>query len=223
MRWFSRFAAFIFQSYSCYLYESSLIKRSEADFLPRIRNSIFSLITSEQQLDELESAGLELSHIDTEARSMLGRGTVAGLLFVGRELVSVEWVALNEQANRIINIYPLKIDFRQKETYASGVWTNPKFRRNGLHTYVYYKVYDFLRENGIRTVRSIVATDNLAAQKAHNRFAPQEKIYARAHYLRILGLHFWNEEPFNQQSAARWLDVGDLSEKARNAARFTSR
>ena len=190
---------FIFQSYSCYLYESSLIKRNEAEFLPGIQNFTLKIVTAKQQLDELESAGFDLSLCDGEARSLLEKGAVAGLLFVNRELASVEWAAMNAQANRAINIYPLKIDFSQKEVYASGVWTNPKFRRSGLHKYVYYKLYDFLRENGIKTVKSIVAIDNLAAQKAHQRFAPHERIYARARYLRIFGLHFWSETPINQQ------------------------
>jgi ribosomal protein S18 acetylase RimI-like enzyme len=205
MRFLKRLAAFVFQSYFCDLYESTLIERNEADFLPRIRNLTFHIVYTAQRLDELVSAGFDLAHSNTETRSMLEQGAVVGLLFVDRELASMEWAATSEQANRAINIYPLKINFSQKEAYASGVWTNPKFRRNGLHIYVYYKVYDHLRNAGIATIRSIVATDNIAAQKAHDRFAPQEKRYARAHYLRILGLQIWKEELFNRQSTARLL------------------
>jgi ribosomal protein S18 acetylase RimI-like enzyme len=206
MSLFKKILVFIFQSYSCCLYESSLVKRNEDDFRPEIRNFTFKVITAPQQLDELVSAGYDLSLCDPETRSILGKGAVAGFLFVGRELASTEWAAMSKNANKAINIYPLKIDFSQKEAYASGVWTNPQFRRKGLHTYVYYKVYEFLRENGIKTVRSIVATDNLAAQKAHDKFAPQEKVYARARYLRLLGLHFWNEFPFSHQTALGLFD-----------------
>lgn len=194
MNLFNRLAALTFQSYSCYLYESTLIKRNEADFLPRVGNLTFKLVTKIPQLDELASAGFDLSQIDTETRSALEKGAMAGLLFVDSELASMEWAAMTEQANRAINIYPLKIDFSQKEAYASGVWTNPKFRRNGLHTYVYYKVYDFLRINGVKTVRSIVAIENIAAQKAHEKFAPHEKLHGRARYLKILGFQFWSEK-----------------------------
>lgn len=196
----------MFQSYPCYLYENALIKRNETDFLPRIRNFTFHIVTTRQQLEELVSAGFNLSQANKEAWSILEQGAVAGLLFVDRELASMEWAAMSERANRFINIYPLKIDFPQKEAYASGVWTNPKFRQKGLHTYVYYKLYDFLRQCGITTVRSIVATDNVAAQKAHERFAPQEKIYATARYSRILGLQFWSEGMARRKPAARSLD-----------------
>jgi ribosomal protein S18 acetylase RimI-like enzyme len=132
---------------------------------------------------------------------LIQKGAAAGLIFVGKELASMEWVAMTERANKAINLYPLKIDFQQKEAYASGVWTNPKFRHKGLHVYVYYKVYDFLRENGITSIFSIVASDNLAAQKAHQRFSPQERVYGRARYLNILGIPFWIEYPFEKPSA----------------------
>ncbi len=202
MKWLKKFLAFGFQSYACNLYESTLVKRNETDFLPRIQNLTFDIVTTRQQYDELVSAGFDLSQTGSEARSMLDQGAVVGLIFAGKELASMEWAAMTDKANRAINIYPLKIDFSQKEAYASGVWTNPKYRRNGLHTYVYYRVYDYLRRNGVMTVRSIVATDNVAAQKAHMRFAPQEKIYARARYLRLLGLQFWNERLLTQPSTA---------------------
>jgi hypothetical protein len=205
MRFLKRLGNFVFQSYYCDIYDSTLIQRNEADFLPTIGNYSFTMVTTEQQLDDLESSGFKLSQIDSEARSMLQRGAAAGLLFVDRELVSMEWVATNDLANKAINIYPLKINFLQKEAYASGVWTNPRFRRKGLHIYVYYKVYDFLRINDIEIVKSIVATDNIAARKAHERFAPQEKIIGRAHYWRILGIQFWSEGFVDQKSNAKLL------------------
>jgi ribosomal protein S18 acetylase RimI-like enzyme len=206
MGWLKRFEDFAFKNYSCYLYENNLVKRNEAGFLPKILNINFCIVMTKQQVYDLQSAGFDLSDNVTETLAMLEQGAVVGFLFVDRELASMEWVAMNERANRAINIYPIKIDFSKKEAYASGVWTRPKFRGKGLHTYVYFKVYDFLRTNGITTVRSIVAIDNIAAQKAHEKFAPQEKIYARARYWRILGLQFWNEGPLNQPSNAGLLE-----------------
>jgi len=200
---FSRLTAFIFQSYSCYLYKNTLIKSNEANFLPKIGNISFEVITSETQLDGLIAAGFHMPSMDKETRSMLRKGAMAGFLFVNKELASLEWVATNQQANAAINMYPLRIDYSKKQAYASGVWTKPKFRGKGLHTYVYYRIYDFLRENGISTVLSIVATDNLAAQRAHDKFAPHEKIYAQARYLRILGVNFWKETPLSQRTPVR--------------------
>ena len=203
---FNGLAEVAFQSFSCYLYESLLVERDEADFLPRLGNLTFNLVKSKAQVDALANSGFKLSPLNAEARSMLEQGALAGLLFVGKELASMEWAAANERANRAINIYPLKIDFSRKEAYASGVWTAPEFRRKGLHACVYFKLYDALRKNGIVTVKSIVATDNIAAQKAHQRFAPQERVYATARYLKILGMQIWTEEPLHQPSAIRRLE-----------------
>jgi hypothetical protein len=46
------------------------------------------------------------------------------------------------------------------------------------------------------TVKSIVEVHNSAALKAHERFAPEEKKESEAHYLRVMGLHFWRETPY---------------------------
>jgi ribosomal protein S18 acetylase RimI-like enzyme len=183
----------IFQSFECYLFESKLIKRNEFAFLPKISNFEVYIITAKKQLDELGQRGINLTMVDAEACSAIGKGAIAVFLIVNGELASMEWAVLTEEANKMINIYPLKIDFARKEAYASGSWTDPKYRFKGLHIYVYYKVYEFLREQGITTVKSIVATDNIAAQKAHTKFIPEEKVYARARYIRILGFKFWNE------------------------------
>jgi ribosomal protein S18 acetylase RimI-like enzyme len=206
MVWLRKLVDFMFNSYSCYLYENSLIKRNEADFLPGISNLSFEIVSTKQHVHELQSNGFDMSKFDKQALSMLEQGAVVGVLFVDKELASMEWVAMNKQANRAINIYPIKIDYSIKEAYASGVWTKPKFRRRGLHTYVYYKVYDFLRQNGITVVRSIVAIDNKAAQRAHAKFAPQEKIYAKVHFWKVMWMQFWKEERLDQLHRAGLLN-----------------
>jgi ribosomal protein S18 acetylase RimI-like enzyme len=201
MSLFNGLAEAAFQRFSCYLYESLLVERDEADFIPHLGNLTCILVKSKAHLKELAASGFNLSPLNAEAGSMLEQGALAGLLFVGKELASMEWAAASERANRAINIYPLKMDFSRKEAYASGVWTAPEYRRNGLHTYVYYRLYDSLRKNGVVTVKSIVATDNITAQKAHQRFAPQERVYATARYLKVLGMQFWSEEPLHRTSA----------------------
>ena len=207
-----RFLSFLFQCYSCCLYENILEKRNEAEFLPKIKDFTFYIVTTPCHLDELESAGFDLSKGDHGARTMLEQGALAGVLFVNKELASMEWAATTIQANSAINIYPLKIDFSQKEAYASVVWTNPKYRRNGLHSYVYFKIYDFLREQGIKKVKSIVASDNSPALRAHDRFAPQEKIYGRGYYLKILGLRYWKESLFSRQYRNVYRNIPSLPE-----------
>jgi hypothetical protein len=206
---FKRIADNIFQTYTCYVYENILTERNEEDYLPHLNNFSFQIISTKQQLDDLVLNGFDLSAYNIESWSVLEKGVLAGALFIDKELASLEWVAATEQANRI-NIYPLKIDFSHNEAYASGVWTNPKYRRKGLHTYVYFRTYDYLREKGIKIVKSIVASDNLAALNAHTRFAPDERIYARARFVSVFHMRFWKETPVIYGSIGRVLDQVEI-------------
>lgn len=185
----------VYENFACYLYKSTLVRRNEDDFIPRIKEFNLKIISTKQQLNELVNGGFNLSFHSAKAEYRLEKGAVACLVFVDKELASMEWVAMNAEAKASIDNYPCRVDFSNKEAYAGGVWTNPKYRGNGLHIYVYYKIYDFLRKNGIVTVRSIVEVNNTAAQKSHDKFGPEEKIDAKAHYLRIMGLQFWRENP----------------------------
>jgi ribosomal protein S18 acetylase RimI-like enzyme len=182
-----------------YLYECRLAKWNEADFRPKIHNFTLQTISTEQQLDALIANGFDLS-LDSElTRRGIQKGAVAFMLFIGKELASRELVATNAGAKAVIDKYPYAVDFDHGEACASGVWTNPKFRNLGLHTYVFFKAYDYLRENGVKIVRSIVWVDNLAAQKAHEKFAPDIQKYARGRYFKILGLTFSRQTALRQK------------------------
>jgi ribosomal protein S18 acetylase RimI-like enzyme len=178
-----------------YLYECRLTKRNEDEFRPKITNFTLKRISNLIQLNDLTAQGFDLSLDSGITRRGLERGAIAFLLFVDQELATREMVAMNAEAKTAIDKYPYKVDFANKEACASAVWTNPKFRRLGLHSYVFYKAYDYLREIGIEIVRSIVWVDNVAAQRAHEKFAPDIKKYARGSYFKVMGLHFCKETP----------------------------
>jgi RimJ/RimL family protein N-acetyltransferase len=169
-----------------YLYECRLSQLNENDFLPKIKDFTLKIVTTENELDQLTAEGYDLSLDSPWTRKGIQKGAVAFFIFVGNELASREIVATNAEAKLAIDDYPYKVDFANREACASGVWTNPKFRKMGLHTYVFFRAYDYLWKQGIRTVRSIVAADNIAAQKAHARFRGMKK-YARGRYFKILG------------------------------------
>jgi hypothetical protein len=198
MNWLPKFLTylFVYENFKCYVYNSSLIIRNENDFKPGIKEFTLKIISTEQQMDDLAKGGFNLlSHL-TKAKNRISQGAAACFIFIGKELASMEWVATNPRAKAVIDIYPCKVMYKAREAYAGGVWTNPQYRGKGLHVYAYYRIYDYLRENGIKSVKSIVEVNNSAALKAHARFAPEEKIEAKARYLRILGLHFWKETPY---------------------------
>ena len=185
----------VYENFTCYLYQAALKIRNEDDFTPRIQDFTLKIVSTKPQLNELVNSGFDLSRVSAKVKYRIEKGAIACLVFVNKELASMEWAAMNAEAKASIDKYPCQVDFASKEAYAGDVWTNSKYRGNGLHIYAYFKIYDFLRENGIITVWSIVEVHNTAAMKSHDRFAPEERIVLRGRYLRITGLHFWRETP----------------------------
>jgi ribosomal protein S18 acetylase RimI-like enzyme len=197
----------VYENFHCWVYRSNLRERDGKDFAPGTGDFVFQIVTSLSQAEELEDSGYSLVPHRERTRDKLSKGAAAGMIFVGKELASMEWVATDAAAKAGIDIYPCPVDFQHGEAYAGGVWTNQKYRGLGLHSYVYYRIYDFLREQGIKSVVSIVEVNNTAALKAHEKFAPEEKIVARAHYLRLLGRHFWRETAYTPGGKYSGIDL----------------
>ena len=185
-----------FQYETYYLYEHTLKERNEAEFMPRIQNFTFKIVSNNQQADELAADGLEFRSIINNSRQWLDKGAVAFCIFADAELAHIGWVAMTEEAKNTFDPIPYRVDFSNKEACTGGTWTNPEYRGNGLMVYGYFKRFQFLRERGIRVSRNIVAKGNIASQTAHAKFAP--KIHGEARYLKILWWQFWREKPLTQ-------------------------
>lgn len=179
-----------------YLYEHAMKERNEADFMPKIENFTFKIVSTNQQADELAADGFDfLSHV-INARRRLDKGAIAFCVFIGRELAHVGWVTMTDEAKNTIDTLPYRVDFTNKEACTGGTFTITKYRGNDLMAYGYYKRFEFLRERGIMTSRNAVNTSNIASQRVHAKFGP--KIYAKARYLKILWWKFWKETPLTQ-------------------------
>lgn len=183
----------LFQHGNYYLYEHTFKERNEADFLPRIQNFTFKIVSTNQQADELAAAGLEFRSHPTNARLGLDKGAIASCVFIGQELAHIGWSALNEEAKKLFDPLPYHVNFSNKQVCTAGTWTNPKYRGKGLMTYAYFKRFQFLKEIGMKSSRNAVAINNIASQRAHAKFGP--RVYAKARYLKILGWKYWKETP----------------------------
>ena len=200
-----------------FLYDSVLTGGNESDFMPRIKDFEFKIVTHPTQLDELIEQGLcfpfdrirsdhrrenapelveqeldfPLNRLRTEYR--LKKGAIAFFIFVERELAAMGWVAMTRKAQASLFDYPYRVDFSKREACIGGAWTNPKFRSKNLHTYITYKRQEYLREQGIILARSIISVGNTASRKVHEKFSPQEKIYGKASYLKLFGIRIWKK------------------------------
>lgn len=169
---------------------------NESAFIPKTDNVTIEIVASNEEADELEAEGLEFrSHI-TNARERLDSGAIAFCIFIGQKLTNIGWVAMTQQAKDSLNGPPLKVDFSNNEGYLGGTWTNPKYRRLGLHTYVIFKRLEFMLDKGLVTIRSAIAKANTASLTRIRRLGVDP--YGEGRYLRILWWKSWKEKPFTE-------------------------
>jgi len=192
-------AGHIFRYEHYYLYEYTLKERNEADFMPKIQNFAFKIVSTKQEADKLVAAGIDFRPYIVNARRGLEKGAVAFCFFIDGKLAHIGWVAMNEEAKNCFDSLPYRVDFADKQACTGGTWTNPKYRGRGLMAYGYYKRFEFLREQGVKTSRNGVEAGNIASQKAHAKFGP--KVYAKARYLKVLRWKSWQETPINGSPA----------------------
>ena len=190
----------IFQYQTYYLLERNLENvrtQDEADFLPRMEDFTLAMVSSNRQADELEADGLEFRSHTLNARKALDRGAVAFCIFVGRELGSIGWVAMTQEAKDCLGEPPYKIDVLSNQASVAAVWTDPKYRRLGLREYGAFKRHRFMLDCGVRTRRIAILKRNIAFHMGSAKAGSQP--YAVGRHLRVLWWMSWKERPLTPQ------------------------
>lgn len=186
-----------YESSTFFVHERRLIEESEADFIPKISNPNVFIFENKHELLQLHDDGFNLSLLNiTQAKKRLELGAILLLIFKDTELIYREWIALNEVAKNSFNDYPYKVDFPEGEACNGEVWTNPKYRKQGLFQYAGYKRGEFLRKTGVKKLKSIVLTNNNLARKSFLK-QPTSRVTAEARYLRVFCYKSWKETPVN--------------------------
>ena len=175
--------------------QENIQQLKEADFMPKVDDFNFKIVTSSQEADELEAHGYEFRSYPHgfDDRKALDSGAIATCIFIGRELAAIGWVALAQEAMDSLNERPMKVDFSGEEALIGAVWTNPKYRRMGFRTYRVFKLRQFLLDKGIATTRGYATKGNIAALVSGARSGLS--IYAEGRHLRILWWKSWKEKP----------------------------
>ena len=197
-------AGLLFKYQTFYLIEHTLEQTrhlDEKDFLPKTDHFEWKVVATTQEADVMEADGLEFRSYahSFDAREALDNGAKATCLFVGRELAHIGWLAMTEEAKNSLNEPPIRVDFSKKESYSGAVWTNPKYRKLGLHTYANLKRNLFLAENGATRMYGQIARRNTASLRVTTKFNPA--VYGEGRYLKILWWKWWREKPLTLQRA----------------------
>lgn len=172
--------------------------RNEVDFMPRVDNFTFMIVTSNQEADKMEAEGFEFHSQVPEAAERLDKGAVAFCIFVGTELAHIVWFAMNREAKDASGELPYKVDFAKGEVCTIGAWTHPNHRGKGLNRYSHFRRGQFKTEKGIVADKSAVAKSNIAVQRSYAGTMP--KRYAEGRLLRVLWWKSWKERPLSTEA-----------------------
>jgi hypothetical protein len=188
------FSSYIFCCKEYHIRQHFAGELNEADFLPRVKDFTYKLITNNEMADDwAKQIGSDFRKQILHARQRLDAGAVAFCIFIQNRLASINWVGLNQEAKNIINPLPFKVNFAQRQGCTSGAETVPKYRGKGLMAYLWFHRNNYMKQQGIPVLIGTDATDNIAIYKIQSRFPT--KIYAKARYIQFLWWQYWKETP----------------------------
>ena len=175
-------------------------KLTQMDILmqePQIRGFTFKVLTTPTELDELINDGYDLVVNFSKIKRGLKKGMVAFLGLVDRELASVGWACMTEESKATLKGYPYNDDL-DKQACIVGDWTNPKFRDNGIFSYVKHKRQQLLKEKGFTFERSVAeesVAKNLRSSRVQTGFEStfRRRTYANVSLPGIVGVEFRKE------------------------------
>ncbi len=198
-RGLSFIAGHFFKYETYYLYESdgsTYRRRSDTDFVPKVDGLSFRVIHTNEEADELEAQGFQFREHAGDARSKLNNGAIAFCVFVGHDLGNIGWLCTTQQARDSLNEPPPEVDFSNGEAWAGGAWTNPKYRRMGLHTYCGLKRDEWWLQKGIVKSKWAVAKTNVASLTAESKTGAVR--YGEGRLIKVLWWKSWKEKPLMQ-------------------------
>ena len=185
--------------YSTYYLYAKPVPRAEelneAGPIPEADSVMPRLVSSNEEVDELEAQGFEFRAHVPNARERLDKGAVATCVFVGKELGHIGWAALDQRALDSLNEPPYKVDFANKEAVGSGAWTSPKHRGKALGNLGASLFHVMARDNGIEVRRYAIRKSNIPSIKVQARVSDP---CGEGRYLRVLWWKSWRERPLPQ-------------------------
>jgi len=193
-RVFSYLFSYIFFYDEYYVQQYSTCELNEADFLPKVKDFTFKLITSNEMADDwARRTGFDFRGQALHARQRLDAGAIAFCIFIQNRLAHIVWGGLSQKAKNSINSQPYQVNFAQHQGCIGGGEGVPKYRGKGLMLYLWFHHNNYMKQHGITTVIHIVATDSVVHSKVQSRFP--SKICAKARYIKFLWWRYWKETP----------------------------
>lgn len=193
-RLFTHLFSQIFAWEEYYFFQNFVGELNEADFLPKVKDFTFKIITSNETADDwAKRTGSDFRKQILHARRRLDAGTVAFCIFIQNQLAHIDWVGLNQKAKNSINTEPYQVNFSQHQGCIGGGETVPKYRGKGLSLYGWFHMNNYMKQQRITMLIGIVATDDVGFYKLQSKFP--SRISAKARYIKFLWWQYWKETP----------------------------
>jgi hypothetical protein len=182
----------IFSYKEYYVCQDFVGELNEADFLPKVKDFTFKLITNNEVADDwAKQTGSDFRKQIRNARQRLDTGAVAFCIFVQNELASSIWLGFNQKAKNLINPQPYRVDFAAHQGFSGGGETVPKYRGKGLSSYLWFQRNNYMKQHGIIMLTGLAATDD--PFKLQSKFPT--KIHLKARHIKFLWWQYWKETP----------------------------
>ncbi len=172
-------------------YPSNIHRFNEADFLPMVEKFDLFLVKDNSEADKLEDNGYEFRSQIFRAREVLDAGGIALVVFVEKQIASINWLAFNKKAQSILGEPPIRIDFDARESITSGAQTLPAFRGKRFFAYTMFKSRQILEQYGIVRDWGLTSINNPVSGSTVEKFMPDFKGYGC--WLHLLGMQFYWE------------------------------
>ena len=139
----------------------------------KLSNSEFFIISNENELKDIlknhRFDGYEIDIINLG----LKKKAFAFCIFYETNLVHITWLALNEEAKKFVDDWPMKVNWSN-----IGIWglsyTHPKFRKNGFYQYTHKQIQNFLLNKNIKFNRFSIKKRNTPSILAMSKFQPKK-------------------------------------------------
>lgn len=151
----------LFSCKSYHIYESTL---QPPQFTPKVDNIDIRIITSPDEIEQIESARLISAGFDFERdKEIVSKGAVIFYAFSGEDLAHVTQVFVGREAH---DIYPFSFVMPYGHTAGLAAFTSPKRRNEGIHLYTRLRALQFLKEEGYAKAWDVQEKDNEAARNS---------------------------------------------------------
>jgi len=174
----------------------------EVDYRPNVEGISLKVIWSNEEADRLEAEGFEFRSCHTHDnrllrtyRERLDHGAIAFCIYAEHELAQITWIGPTQKAKDYLTKHRINVDFARNEVFATGSWTNPKYKKKGLYKYnILFNRDPFLLGQGVTMTKSILGGWHPVGYVVHPAHFGSRP-YVKLRFLRILCWKFWKQTP----------------------------